>query len=315
MPRRAAAVRREVMPDAVYNNRLVTQLINKVLLDGKKATAERIVYGAFDIVAEKTGEDALTVFKKAMDNIRPTLEVAEARGWRYLPGSQRRSTLVAPLPFAIRWMVNFSRTRKEKTMAERLAEIIDATNGVGASVKRREDLFKNGEANRAFSHYRSKSEIRSINTMAKSQYNLKDLRNIGIMAHIDAGKTTTTERILYYTGKTHKIGEVHDGAATMDWMVQEQERGVTITSAATTASWKDRYPDHAPGHVDFTAEVERSLRVLDGAVAVFDAVAGVQPQSETVWRQAIRVQRASHRIFINKFDRVGADFFPPLSRP
>ena len=153
--------------------------------------------------------------------------------------------------------------------------------------------------------------------MAKTS--LQDTRNIGIMAHIDAGKTTTTERILYYTGKTHKIGEVHDGAATMDWMVQEQERGVTITAAATTCFWK--YPGGAddgkeyrfqiidtPGHVDFTAEVERSLRVLDGAVAVFDAVAGVQPQSETVWRQASKygVPRIA---YINKYDRVGADFF------
>lgn len=146
--------------------------------------------------------------------------------------------------------------------------------------------------------------------MAKVKYKLEDLRNIGIMAHIDAGKTTTTERILYYTGKTHKIGEVHDGAATMDWMVQEQERGVTITSAATTCFWKDHVIQiiDTPGHVDFTAEVERCLRVLDGAVAVFDAVAGVQPQSETVWRQA-----ANYGVpciaFINKYDRVGADFF------
>ena len=146
--------------------------------------------------------------------------------------------------------------------------------------------------------------------MAKVKYKLEDLRNIGIMAHIDAGKTTTTERILYYTGKTHKIGEVHDGAATMDWMVQEQERGVTITSAATTCFWKDHVIQiiDTPGHVDFTAEVERCLRVLDGAVAVFDAVAGVQPQSETVWRQAgnYNVPRIA---FINKFDRVGSDFW------
>jgi len=146
--------------------------------------------------------------------------------------------------------------------------------------------------------------------MAKAKYKLQNLRNIGIMAHIDAGKTTTTERILYYTGKTHKIGEVHDGAATMDWMVQEQERGVTITSAATTCFWGDHVIQiiDTPGHVDFTAEVERCLRVLDGAVAVFDAVAGVQPQSETVWRQAgnYNVPRIA---FINKYDRVGADFF------
>lgn len=139
---------------------------------------------------------------------------------------------------------------------------------------------------------------------------LAKCRNIGIMAHIDAGKTTTTERILYYTGRTHKIGEVHEGTATMDWMAQEQERGITITSAATTCQWRDIHINiiDTPGHVDFTAEVERSLRVLDGAVAVFDAVAGVQPQSETVWRQADKY--AVPRIcFINKMDRVGADFY------
>ena len=150
--------------------------------------------------------------------------------------------------------------------------------------------------------------------MATKKTPLEDTRNIGIMAHIDAGKTTTTERILYYTGKTHKIGEVHDGAATMDWMVQEQERGVTITSAATTCFWeKDGKPYRiqiidTPGHVDFTSEVERSLRVLDGAVAVFDAVAGVQPQSETVWRQASRYE-VPRIAFINKYDRIGANYF------
>src|SRR3712207_4036381 len=139
---------------------------------------------------------------------------------------------------------------------------------------------------------------------------LDNTRNIGIMAHIDAGKTTTTERILFYTGRTHKMGEVHEGAAVMDWMEQEQERGITITSAATTASWRDHRINiiDTPGHVDFTVEVERSLRVLDGAVAVFDSVAGVEPQSETVWRQADRY--AVPRIaFINKMDRTGADFF------
>ena len=134
-------------------------------------------------------------------------------------------------------------------------------------------------------------------------------RNIGIMAHIDAGKTTTTERILFYTGITYKIGEVHEGTAVMDWMEQEQERGITITSAATTCSWRDIRINiiDTPGHVDFTAEVERSLRVLDGAVAVFDSVAGVEPQSETVWRQADKY-RVPRICFVNKMDRIGADF-------
>src|ERR1700692_225199 len=141
------------------------------------------------------------------------------------------------------------------------------------------------------------------------QTTLDRYRNIGIMAHIDAGKTTTTERILYYTRRTSKIGEVHEGAATMDWMVQEQERGITITSAATTCSWRDNWINiiDTPGHVDFTVEVERSLRVLDGAVAVFDAVAGVEPQSETVWRQADKY-RVPRICFVNKMDRIGADF-------
>ncbi|GAC1374596.1 MAG: elongation factor G [Acidimicrobiales bacterium] len=141
-------------------------------------------------------------------------------------------------------------------------------------------------------------------------FSLAKTRNIGIMAHIDAGKTTTTERILYYTGKNYKIGEVHEGAATMDWMVQEQERGITITSAATSCEWKGHRINiiDTPGHVDFTVEVERSLRVLDGAVAVFDAVAGVEPQTETVWRQANKYE-VPRMCFVNKMDRIGADFF------
>src|SRR6187399_3203977 len=139
---------------------------------------------------------------------------------------------------------------------------------------------------------------------------LNRTRNIGIMAHIDAGKTTTTERILFYTGITYKIGEVHEGTAVMDWMEQEQERGITITSAATTCFWRDHRINiiDTPGHVDFTAEVERSLRVLDGAVAVFDSVAGVEPQSETVWRQADKY-RVPRICFVNKMDRIGADFY------
>src|SRR5271169_4642978 len=152
-------------------------------------------------------------------------------------------------------------------------------------------------------------EVEVANSMPRTTA-LEKTRNIGIMAHIDAGKTTTTERILYYTGINYKIGEVHEGTATMDWMAQEQERGITITSAATTCFWNNNRINiiDTPGHVDFTAEVERSLRVLDGAVALFCAVGGVEPQSETVWRQADKygVPRIA---FVNKMDRVGADFF------
>ena len=142
---------------------------------------------------------------------------------------------------------------------------------------------------------------------------LEQYRNIGICAHVDAGKTTTTERVLFYTGISHKIGEVHDGAAVMDWMEQEQERGITITSAATTCFWRDHRINiiDTPGHVDFTIEVERSLRVLDGAVGVFCAVGGVEPQSETVWRQANRY-KVPRMCFINKMDRTGADFYKCL---
>src|SRR6185437_5701554 len=147
------------------------------------------------------------------------------------------------------------------------------------------------------------------------EYPIHEYRNFGIMAHIDAGKTTTTERVLYYTGKSHKIGEVHDGAATMDWMEQEQERGITITSAATTTFWKGRNGHlhrfniiDTPGHVDFTIEVERSLRVLDGAIALLDGNQGVEPQTETVWRQADKYN-VPRLIFVNKMDKIGADFY------
>ncbi|MDX1430522.1 MAG: GTP-binding protein, partial [Rhodothermales bacterium] len=145
--------------------------------------------------------------------------------------------------------------------------------------------------------------------MSEKKVALENTRNIGIMAHIDAGKTTTTERILFYTGRLHRMGEVHEGGATMDWMEQEKERGITITSAATTCFWKDHRINiiDTPGHVDFTVEVERSLRVLDGAVALFCSVGGVEPQSETVWRQADK-DRVPRIAFVNKMDRTGADF-------
>ena len=166
-------------------------------------------------------------------------------------------------------------------MAEKLSfELLDAYQKKGSAIKKKRTHIK----------WQSQTKLLLISdgkNMPRS-HTLEKYRNIGIMAHIDAGKTTTTERILYYTGKSHKIGEVHDGAATMDWMEQEQERGITITSAATTCFWREHRINiiDTPGHVDFTIEVERSLKVLDGAVAVFDGVAGVEPQSETVWRQA-----------------------------
>src|SRR6266540_4202065 len=158
----------------------------------------------------------------------------------------------------------------------------------------------------------SKPRPGSKNDMAR-ETPLEHYRNIGIMAHIDAGKTTTTERILYYTGKSHKIGEVHEGAATMDWMEQEQERGITITSAATTAFWEGKRLNiiDTPGHVDFTIEVERSLRVLDGAVCVLDSNQGVEPQTETVWRQGDKY-KVPRIVFANKMDKIGADFFKCL---
>src|SRR5687767_3250594 len=181
---------------------------------------------------------------------------------------------------------------------------------VGSSSRREPDV--RGAIPREFIPVGRPAFSLGVGGMAR-QTSLNQYRNIGIMAHIDAGKTTTTERILYYTGKNYKMGEVHEGAATMDWMEQEQERGITITSAATTCFWKRDDTLYriniidTPGHVDFTVEVERSLRVLDGAVALLDSVAGVEPQTETVWRQADRY-RVPRMIFANKMDRVGANF-------
>src|ERR687888_77321 len=291
MPRRAEIPVRELAPDPVHNSRLVSQVINRVMTRGKKSTAEKIVYDALDRVGEQTGKPPVEVLEQAIKTITPVLEVRSRRvgGANYqvpVEVPQRRARTLA-----VRWLVTYSRDRREKHMSEKLAgEILDALNQQGNAFKRKDDLYRMAQANKAFA--------------------LDRVRNIGIMAHIDAGKTTTTERILYYTGRTHKMGEVHEGAAVMDWMAQEQERGITITSAATTAFWRDFRVNiiDTPGHVDFTVEVERSLRVLDGAIAVFDAVAGVEPQSETVWRQADKY-KVPRIAFINKMDRTGADFF------
>jgi elongation factor G len=187
--------------------------------------------------------------------------------------------------------------------------LMPASHGIDRVIKVDGALVESAKALKAVEQAQE-IDLNEANSSKFREVNLEMYRNIGIMAHIDAGKTTTTERILYYTGKSYKIGEVHEGGATMDWMVQEQERGITITSAATTCAWKDHRINiiDTPGHVDFTLEVERSLRVLDGAVAVFDGVAGVEPQSETVWRQADKY-KVPRMCFLNKMDRTGADFY------
>src|SRR6476660_2319495 len=235
------------------------------------------------------------------------------RRWRELPGAGRGAAAARPHPR--RALARHVRTRaareghvgKARQRDSRRAE--SAGRRVQAKGRRLPDGA--GEQGLRALPLVGRNRKEDLSTKVTEQVVALDrVRNIGIMAHIDAGKTTTTERILYYTGRTHKMGEVHEGAATMDWMAQEQERGITITSAATTAFWRDYRINiiDTPGHVDFTVEVERSLRVLDGAVAVFDSVAGVQPQSETVWRQADKY-KVPRIAFINKMDRTGANFF------
>eukprot|EP00903_Cladosiphon_okamuranus_P022881 g21073.t1 len=291
MSRRHAAEKREILPDAKYGDRVLTKFMNNLMIDGKKSVAEKIVYNALDRIEAKVKRAPVELFHEALDNIKPSVEVRSRRvgGATYqVPVEVRPERREA---LAIRWLINASRARNENTMEERLAgELLDAVNS------------------------------RGLHIMARD-YPLDRYRNFGIMAHIDAGKTTCSERILFYTGKSHNIGEVHDGAATMDWMEQEQERGITITSAATTTFWERTEdgetadtPKHrlniidTPGHVDFTIEVERSLAVLDGAVCVLDANAGVEPQTETVWRQADRY-KVPRMVFVNKMDKIGADFF------
>src|SRR6266540_585574 len=286
MSRRKRVYKKEERVDSRYGSPAVERLITTVMKRGKKSLAERIVYTAIDKSREGSDSvDPLEVVNKAVENVRPRLEVKSRRVGGATYQVPMEVTPARQISLATRWIVQYADNRKGMRMADALAqEIKDAASGQGNAIKKREDTHKMAQANRAFA--------------------LERTRNIGIAAHIDAGKTTLTERVLFYTGMIHKIGEVHEGTTVTDWMEQERERGITITSAATTCAWTQRQEPgvykifegikqriniiDTPGHVDFTAEVERSLRVLDGAIAVFDAVAGVQPQSETVWRQATK---------------------------
>ena len=327
MPRKGHTQKRDVLADPLYNNKVVTKLINNIMLDGKKGVAQKIVYGAFGQVAEKTGKDAVEVFEEAMNNIMPVLEVKAKRigGATYQVPIEvkpdRRQAL------ALRWLTHVSPAREaRRPRMDRLAnEIMDAANNTGAAVKKKRRHAQDGRGQQGICSLQiliAGLSIKEENSLAGREYPLERTRNIGIMAHIDAGKTTLTERILYYTGVNYKIGDTHEGTATMDWMEQEQERGITITSAATTCHWtlqenckpKPGALEHriniidTPGHVDFTVEVERSLRVLDGAVGVFCAKGGVEPQSENVWRQA-DTYNVPRMAFINKMDILGANFY------
>ncbi len=265
-------------------------------------------------MSTKTGRPPVEVLEQAVKTVTPVLEVRGRRvgGANYqvpVEVPQRRARTLA-----VRWLVTYARERREKGMSTKLANEI-STRSTSRAARSSARTTSTGwrrptRPSRTTAGRRGRRNQTLSTKTTETSVALDRVRNIGIMAHIDAGKTTTTERILYYTGRTHKMGEVHEGAATMDWMAQEQERGITITSAATTAFWRDHRINiiDTPGHVDFTVEVERSLRVLDGAVAVFDAVAGVQPQSETVWRQADKY-KVPRIAFINKMDRTGANFF------
>ena len=327
MSRRAQAPIRVILPDPKYHNDMLAKFMNVVMQSGKKSAAERIIYGALDRIAEKTsrpGAEAIGVLTAALDNVKPVVEVKSRRvgGATYQVPVEVRSTRRQTL--AMRWVLDAARERSEKSMAYRLAihELMELPRKTAAppcaSARTRiawqRPIRPSPITAGSSGHVYLSPEHYFIVARATP---IERYRNIGISAHIDAGKTTATERILFYTGVSHKIGEVHDGAAVMDYMEQEQERGITITSAATTCFWKGMdktLPEHriniidTPGHVDFTIEVERSLSSARAAqLALFCAVSGVQPQSETVWRQ-MNKYHVPRIAFVNKMDRAGANF-------
>ena len=280
------------------------------MLNGKKSLAERIVYTALDSIEQTARRSPIDVFDTALRNATPCSKSSRAAS--VAPPTRCRSRSRASAAFAGDALADASaRGRGGKNGREAGGRAAGRLQQQGATIRNAKIRTAWPRPTAPSSTTAGNAEPASRNADMTSMANteLERTRNIGIIAHIDAGKTTTTERILYYTGRTYKIGEVHEGTATMDWMEQERERGITITAAATTAEWKDHRINiiDTPGHVDFTVEVERSLRVLDGGVVVFDAVAGVEPQSETVWRQADKYN-VPRICFVNKMDRTGANF-------
>ncbi len=306
MPRKGNVPKRDILPDPKYHSKLVAKFINGIMWEGKKSVAEAILYGAFDMIAKRTNEDPLRLFERAVENVKPVLEVRSRRvgGSTYQVPVEIQARKTAGLGNKMAHIICQGTWRKEYAGKTRL-RIYGCSIQQGQFGQKERRHSQNGGSQQSI---RPLQVVRSgKDRIHMSGDSLRKTRNIGIMAHIDAGKTTTTERILYYTGVSHRMGEVHDGKAVMDWMEQEQERGITITSAATACQWKQHKINiiDTPGHVDFTIEVERSLRVLDGAVAVFCAVGGVEPQSETVWKQADRY-KVPRIAFINKMDRCGS---------
>ena len=314
MPRRAKVPQRErgAGPEVQQPER--DPLHRTLMMNGKKSLAERIVYSALDIDrASAPQRNPIDVFEQALRNATPLLEVKPRRvgGATYqVPVEIRASAGCAGDALADRLG---PRPRGGKTMADKLAASCWTPQQQGATIKqaRRDPPHGGGEQSvRALPLVMRRPRSSCASLQASTTDPSNKTRNIGIIAHIDAGKTTTTERILFYTGRSIRSARSMRARPTMDWMEQERERGITITAAATTAEWKDHRINiiDTPGHVDFTVEVERSLRVLDGGVVVFDAVAGVEPQSETVWRQADKYN-VPRICFVNKMDRTGADFW------
>ena len=298
MSRRRRSEKRIVAPDPKYNSTEIVRFTNKLMYGGNKS-GPGILYQVIEELEKKNNKPGKEIFDQALKNVMPTVEVKPRRvgGATYQVPVEVKPA--RRLSLGIRWIVDAARSRSGMSLKENYTKSYSTLLMAKVLRLKRKKIHI---------EWQKLIELLLI-TGGDNMSDLQKLRNIGFIAHIDAGKTTVTERVLFFTGATYKIGSIDDGTAVMDFMELEKERGITIGSAATAASWKDYDINiiDTPGHVDFTAEVERSLRVLDGAVVVFESVSGVQPQSETVWRQADK-HNVPRLCFINKMDRLGADF-------